>query len=170
MILAGENKRTEPPLKKIEIHTEDRQTLNVAVMSFTKQEAHDLLERFKAEKEEEERREAQRRAAAEAARHGSMGAYQNAVYSAAYFRHHGRLSWGGWSWTYYSERILPGHGLRIPGRHTDGMGYVRDGSGFLCLASDALRKGTVIETPFGSYGKIYDCGCGYSTIDVYVNW
>ena len=93
----------------------------------------------------------------------------NPIYSPSYFRRAGRISWGGWQWTWYSERILPGYGLRIPGRHTDADGYVRDANGYLCLASDVLRKGTVIETPFGGYGKVYDCGCG-SLIDVYVGW
>lgn len=92
-----------------------------------------------------------------------------AIYSASYFRQIGVIYWNGWRWTWYSERVLPGTGLNIPGRHTEG-GYVRDGDGYICLASDALSYGTVIETPFGSYGKVYDCGCGYNTIDVYVGW
>lgn len=92
-----------------------------------------------------------------------------AIYSASYFRQMGVIWWNGWRWTWYSERVLPGTGLNIPGRHTSG-GYVRDGNGYICLASDALSYGTVIETPFGAYGKVYDCGCGYGTIDVYVGW
>lgn len=92
-----------------------------------------------------------------------------AIYSASYFRQMGVIYWNGWRWKWYSERVLPGTGLNIPGRHTSG-GYVRDGDGYICLASDALGYGTVIETPFGSYGKVYDCGCGYDTIDVYVSW
>lgn len=92
------------------------------------------------------------------------------VYSAAYFRQMGEIYWGGWRWTWYSERVLPGSGLHIPGRHTDGDGYVRDVDGYICVATDALDHGTVIETPFGGYGKVYDCGCGYETIDVYVGW
>lgn len=92
-----------------------------------------------------------------------------AIYSASYFRNMGVIHWNGWRWTWYSERVLPGTGLNIPGRHTAG-GYVRDGDGYICVASDSLSYGTVIETPFGSYGKVYDCGCGYDTIDVYVGW
>lgn len=145
-------------------HTEE-QKLNVAVMTFTPEEADDLLSRLKAEREEAERKAAERRAGA------SRGALSsNAKYSPSYFKRAGVIHWGGWRWTWYSERILPGYGLRIPGRHTDGLGYVRDGNGYLCLASDALAKGTIIDTPFGSRGVIYDCGCGYSTIDVYVGW
>lgn len=92
-----------------------------------------------------------------------------AIYSASYFRQMGVIYWNGWRWTWYSERVLPGTWLNIPERHTDG-GYVRDGDGYICLASDALDYGAVIKTPFGAYGKVYDCGCGYDTIDVYVGW
>ena len=92
-----------------------------------------------------------------------------AIYTASYFRQMGVIWWNGWRWTWYSERVLLGTGLNIPGRYTEG-GYVRDGEGYICLASDALDYGAVIETPFGSYGKVYDCGCGYDTIDVYVGW
>lgn len=169
MIIAGESKKAEAPLKIVDVHTDEPQTLNAAVMRFSKEEADDLLKRLRVEREERERIEAQKRAAKEARRQ-AMNTAGGALYSPSYFKYHGRISWGGWSWTYYSERILPGYGLRIPGRHTDSMGYVRDGNGYLCLASDALRKGTIIETPFGSYGKIYDCGCGMYTIDVYVGW
>lgn len=92
-----------------------------------------------------------------------------AIYSASYFRNMGVIWWNGWRWTWYSERVLPGTGLNIPGRHTEG-GYVRDGDGYICLASDTLDYGAVIETPFGTYGKVYESGCGYDTIDVYVGW
>ena len=92
-----------------------------------------------------------------------------ATYTANEFCDLGEIYWGGWRWTWYSEKVLPGGGLDIPGRHTEG-GYVRDGDGYICLASDALDYGTVIATPFGSYGLVYDCGCDYDTIDVYVSW
>ena len=92
-----------------------------------------------------------------------------AIYSASYFRNMGVIHWNGWRWTWYSERVLPGTGLNIPGRHTEG-GYVRDADCYICLASDALGYGAVIETPFGAYGRVYDCGCDYDTIDVYVGW
>lgn len=92
------------------------------------------------------------------------------IYSPEYFRRAGRIRWNGWFWTWYSERVLPGPGLRIPGRHTDDLGYVRDEDGYICLASDDLAKHTVVSTPFGSPGKVYDCGCGSGTLDVYVGW
>ena len=149
----------EPPLKQVEIETETE--FNVPVIRYTSEEAESLFNRFEEEREDERRAEEQRRAAL----------IQTGIYSAAYFRRAGRIHWNGWEWTWYSERILPGYGLRIPGRHTDANGYVRDGNGFLCLASDVHRRGTILETPFGGHGRVYDCGCGNNyTIDVYVGW
>lgn len=92
------------------------------------------------------------------------------VYSASEFRNIGVLYWGGWKWTWYSERVLRGEGLNIPGRHTDDDGYICDEDDYICLASSALEKGDILDTPLGKQGKIYDCGCASNTIDVYVNW
>lgn len=80
-------------------------------------------------------------------------------------------SGSGYSYTYYSEKVLPGGGLSIPGRHVGDEGYVMDGNGNLCLASDDLPYGTVVNVPFGSgTGVVYDCGSGYGNLDVYVSW
>lgn len=88
--------------------------------------------------------------------------------SAAEFRRAGVIYYGGYRYTWYSEKVLPGKGLNIPGRHSDGN-FVRDGDGYIVLASQDLPKGTVVQTPFGP-GKVYDY-CGVSgTIDVYVSW
>lgn len=92
------------------------------------------------------------------------------VYSPSVFRNKGVVHWGGWRWTYYSQRVLPGGGLKIPGRHVNSMGYVCDGNGYICLAATSLRKGTIVDTPFGAKGKVYDSGCPYGTLDVYTNW
>lgn len=96
--------------------------------------------------------------------------YSSGDYSPSDLEFSGRLYWGGWNWTWYSERILPGEGLSIPGRYTDENGFVCDENGYICLASGSLSKGTVVETPFGRSGKVYDCGCAADTLDVYVNW
>lgn len=82
----------------------------------------------------------------------------------------GRLYWGGYQYTWYSEGVLPGYGLEIEGRHTDADGFVCDGDGYICVASSSLNKGAVVDTPFGREGKVYDCGCDYGVIDVYTNW
>ena len=84
------------------------------------------------------------------------------------FRRAGVIYYGGYKFTYYSERVLPGKGLKIPDRHSDGN-FVRDGDGYICVASCDLPKGTVVETPFGK-GKVYDTGCPSGVIDLYVSW
>jgi len=93
------------------------------------------------------------------------------LYSPSYFRTMGLVDYNGWTWSWYSERVLPGTGLDIPGRYTDDMGYVRDCDGYICVASDVLAYGTVIDSPFGSPAKVYDCGVGHNDwVDVYVGW
>lgn len=92
------------------------------------------------------------------------------LYEPADFEYHGVLHWGGYKWTWYSERVLPGGGLKIPGRHTDEDGYVCDEDEYICVASSTLSKGTIVDTPLGRQGKVYDCGCSVGVIDVYVNW
>ena len=95
----------------------------------------------------------------------------NAAYSPSDLKFQGVLYWGGWRWTWYSERVLPGGGLSIPGRHTESdTGFVCDGDGYICLASSSLSKGTIVDTPFGRLGKVYDCGCAADVLDVYVGW
>lgn len=91
-------------------------------------------------------------------------------YSGSYFKKMGVINWNGYRWTYYSQRVLPGGGLKIPGRHVDENGYVCDENNYICIASNDLKKGTVISTPFGKSGKVYDCGCASGTVDVYVAW
>lgn len=96
----------------------------------------------------------------------------DAQYSPDEFRHSGVISWGGYQWTYYSELILPGNGLNIPCRHTTEDGYVCDGDGYVVLAADLnmLPRYSVVDTPFGREGKVYDTGCAYGVLDVYVGW
>ena len=71
--------------------------------------------------------------------------------------------------TWYSQRVLPGGGLRIPGRHVNNEGFVCDEDGYICLASSTYAKGAIIETSRGM-GKVYDCGCAPGIIDLYVDW
>ena len=96
----------------------------------------------------------------------------DAQYSPDEFRHSGVISWGGYQWTYYSELILPGNGLNISGRHTTEDGYVCDGDGYVVLATDLsmLPRYSIVDTPFGREGKVYDTGCAYGVLDVYVGW
>lgn len=71
--------------------------------------------------------------------------------------------------TWYSQRVLPGRGLEIPGRHVNEEGFVCDGEGYICVASSTYPKGTIIETSRGM-GKVYDSGCKEGILDVYTNW
>ena len=90
-----------------------------------------------------------------------------ALYTLEQFLFSGVVNWGGYKFTFYSERVLPGPGLQIPGRHVSEAGYVTDADGFIVLAGSA-PKGTVYETPFGAPGKIYDRGTVGNHLDVYV--
>lgn len=71
--------------------------------------------------------------------------------------------------TYYSQKVLPGNGLNIPGRHVASDGTIRDENGYICVASSDYPKGTIVETSLGT-GKVYDTGCASGTIDLYTNW
>ncbi|MBR2713045.1 MAG: hypothetical protein IKE73_04985 [Bacilli bacterium] len=83
----------------------------------------------------------------------------------------GALYFDGHKETYYSENVLPGQGLNIPGRHVADDGTIRDGDGFISVAADLsyLPRGTIVMTSLGP-AKVYDTGCAYGTIDIYVSW
>lgn len=88
------------------------------------------------------------------------------LYSLRDLQFHGVINWGGFRYTYYSQQVLPGGGLRIPGRHVNAGGFVADGDGYIVLANDR-PKGTVLPTPFGYMGKVYDRGTYGNHLDVY---
>ena len=96
----------------------------------------------------------------------------DAAYEPLAFKSLGKIEWNGHTWTWYSEKVLSGGGLDIPGRHVDNDGLICDKDGYICLAADLdyLERGSIIDTPFGRPGKVYDCGCAYGTVDVYVGW
>ena len=73
--------------------------------------------------------------------------------------------------TYYSQNVLPGGGLRIPGRHVAEDGTVRDEEGYICVAADwsYLPYGATVLTSLGP-ARVYDTGCDYGVVDIYVNW
>lgn len=94
-----------------------------------------------------------------------------AMYGAGYFMQMGEVYENGWRYTWYSEEVLPGGGLDIPGRHVDDEGYVVDYEGRLVAASEDIPYGTEISVPFGSgTAVVRDCGCPSGTIDIYVSW
>lgn len=90
----------------------------------------------------------------------------SASYSLRDLQFRGVINWRGYKFTYYSQSVLPGGGLRIPGRHINANGYVADKDGYIVLANDS-PKGTVIATPFGAPGKVYDRGTYGNHYDVY---
>ena len=71
--------------------------------------------------------------------------------------------------TWYSQQVLPGGGLDIPGRHVDERGIVCDVDGYICVASSDLEYGSLVNTSLG-IGKVYDSGCASGTVDIYTNW
>ena len=113
-------------------------------------------------------------------RHKSSEGYYGDVelqYNAPYYVTSNRLTasagvvwYNGHKETWYSQRVLPGGGLRIPGRHVADDGTVRDGDGYICIAANYLSYGSTIMTSLGP-GKVYDCGdMTGEWIDIYVNW
>ena len=81
----------------------------------------------------------------------------------------GRIWYNGHTETYYSQKVLPGGGLAIPGRHIASDGTIKDADGYIVLASDDYPRGTVVETSLGA-GKVYDTGSGSGNIDLYTDW
>lgn len=71
--------------------------------------------------------------------------------------------------TWYSQKVLPGGGLKIPGRHVAADGTIRDENDYICVASSDYPKGTIVETSLGT-GKVYDTGCASGIIDIYTDW
>ncbi len=71
--------------------------------------------------------------------------------------------------SYYSQKVLAGGGLNIPGRHVAADGTIRDADGYIVVASDNQAKGSTGQSSLGAY-KVYDTGVGHSGIDVYTNW
>lgn len=83
----------------------------------------------------------------------------------------GAIYYNGHKETYYSEKVLPGTSLNIPGRHVANDGTIRDGDGYIAVAANTsyLSKGTIVKTSLGP-AKVYDSGCSYGVIDIYTSW
>ena len=81
----------------------------------------------------------------------------------------GKVKFNGHYETWYSQKVLPGKGLKIPGRHVDSRGLVMDNQGNICVATTLVAMGQQINTSLGM-GKRYDT-CGVAdTVDIYTNW
>lgn len=122
----------------------------------------EIIQEAEQVKKEEEERIAAEKAAAEKRRQQMQG---DGSVSFNHFMSAGVINWGGYKYTYYSQSVLPGGGLRIPGRHVEG-GFVKDGDGYICVAN-SRPNGTILSSPWGAC-KIYDKGTSGNHIDVYV--
>ena len=94
-----------------------------------------------------------------------------ARYSSAELQSRGVINGGTYRYTWYSQRVLPGGGLAIEGRHVSDEGYVVDAQDRVVVASSDLPRGTEVDIPFGS-GKaiVLDTGCASGTRDIYTNF
>lgn len=108
-------------------------------------------------------------AAEAAARAASSRTYYSSGGEGVLTRSGGVNYYNGRKETWYSQRVLPGGGLDIPGRHVAEDGTIRDADGYICVAASDLPKGTVVETSLGT-GKVYDYCPTPGTTDVYVDW
>lgn len=125
-------------------------------------------ERIAKEKAEKEAKaQAEEQAQAQQTYSGSSASNSGVKISLSQFMFDGVVYSGGYKFTYYSQSVLPGGGLSIPGRHVNTDGFVSDGDGYIVLAGSA-PLGTVYDTPFGYKGKIYDRGTYGNHLDVYV--
>lgn len=144
----------------------------------------DKIEKIKEEEakraaEEAARKEAEAKRAAEEAKEvsknnsdksgSSSGGYDMPSGDGVLTKYKGVNYYKGHRETYYSQKVLPGHGLNIPGRHVAKDGTIRDKDNYICVASSDYPKGTVVETSLGM-GKVYDSGCAKGTIDIYTDW
>lgn len=128
-----------------------------------KKAEEERIAKEKAEKEAEAQAEEQ----AQQTYSGSSASNSGVKISLSQFMFDGVVYSGGYKFTYYSQSVLPGGGLSIPGRHVNADGFVSDGDGYIVLAGSA-PLGTVYDTPFGYKGKIYDRGTYGNHLDVYV--
>ena len=93
------------------------------------------------------------------------------IYTKEEFIHQGVISWNGWNWTYYLLSMFPGStSTPVQGKHVNEDQFVCDKDGYVILASVDLPPYTVVETPFGYIGKVYDTGCPSGVLDVYTDF
>ena len=131
----------------------------------------DAAEKVKKEAEERSRKDSSQQQSSDQSDTSELDSYPERstekLYDLQTFMFNGVINWQGLKFTYYSQSVLPGGGLEIPGRHVNKDGYVSDGDGYIVLAGSA-PKGTVYDTPFGYQGKIYDRGTVGNHLDVYI--
>lgn len=93
------------------------------------------------------------------------------IYTKEEFIHQGVINWNGWNWTYYLLSMFPGStSTPVQDKHVNEDQFVCDRDGYIILASADLPPYTIVETPFGYMGKVYDTGCPSGVLDVYTNF
>lgn len=149
----------------------EEEQAEIALLVSTAQEGTNLeeLETIKAQLTES--LEAKEAAALEAQRAAEAISSGNYIYPSGdvLTRSGGVNYFNGRRETWYSQRVLPGGGLNIPGRHVAEDGTIRDADNYIVVAASDLAYGTIIETSLGT-AKVYDTGCAPGTTDVYVDW
>lgn len=174
-------------MKKLETAAETNDTSEAAINQMLEEKrAAEEAEKERLRQEEEARLEAERAAAEEAAAQEAAAqeaievsqqvAQTEAEASSYESSSNGVLTksggvnyFNGQKETYYSQRVLPGGGLDIPGRHVASDGTIRDENDYIVVASDRQGKGETGTCSLGEY-KVYDTGVGHDGIDIYTDW
>ena len=99
----------------------------------------------------------------------SLSSTSPALYTPDQFKYMGVLNYNGWKWTWYTSKMF-NNDIGVPGQHSDDQGYICDENNYVVLASADLTRGTIVDTPIGKQGKIYDTGCPSGILDVYTCW
>ena len=164
-----------------EIHTEQIKTSEIVTESVTEIKQIAVTTAPKAvrdlKKKQEEKTEEQTE---ESTGHIDVNGYGwvQLQYSAQYHimdchltRSNGSIRVFGHRETWYSTNESAGQAtaVSIPGKHVADDGTIRDGDGYICVASSDLPFYSIVMTSVGP-GKVYDCGCSSGTIDVYTTW
>lgn len=155
-----------------EIEDAIRESHSITEINTLVGEATDIIAEAENSKANAETLKAQESEAKSSSNTSSTVSYKSAGSSSAgdasSFKSQGVVYMDGVRYTWYSQRVLPGGGLNIPGRHVDN-GFVKDGDGNIVVASDFDKKGSIVNTPYGQ-GKVYDSGAGANTRDLYTDY
>ena len=89
--------------------------------------------------------------------------------NAQYLYKMGKITFSGHKETWYSQKKVPGKGLKIPGRHVGKEGFVMDGNNFICVATIMVAMNKEIKTSFGK-GKRYDKWSSPKVVALYTDW
>lgn len=159
------SRKSELKVKADETST-DLDSLKKQIKEIREEEARKAAEE---KKKKEEARKAVEASKSSSSNKSSSGGYNMPSGDGVLTKQKGVNYYKGHRETYYSQRVLPGNGLNIPGRHVASDGTIRDEDDYICVASSDYPKGTIVETSLGM-GKVYDSGCASGTIDIYTDW